>query len=930
MDAVIDAFVDLVSAFVDVVINVVSAIWHEVVAPLIEFVFNVLGFEDETIVNGYVATQPMYGNEDFKPFKGAAVNSLFNGTEIVDEIKNLYITGDQIRVKSYKRKADALGIATINTINSVNVDDVAIKAAIDSELTPETVTIITSSINPPNLNSYCNDYLLNNSGTTGHTYTIATRELVRTSDGVKFEVAASSPFVFDVINNTYDINANGSLVFVITIESAVNIATVAISSDSTINTPTEDYVVIGSATNELVVVSNTDGTVGGVVTITTANSLIPPIVAANTVGSSSLSDVITVTSADVTTSPTPDVSTSVLSSTPLVIEDLIPAIVDLSRRYEVSYTLDSDLDPSPAVYYWYHTLAITDAQYPALSVPTPSLPTGDDSYILPVVAIKSDGVFTTDLAGTVDDAEYQDQRGLLRRYGVDIKDITKSFVDDDDPAADINAINDIFFNFGINIADTSAQASLRYLYEFFSSFIIGSTDQDVIDYNSRKTDIALLDLARNEITFQAGFDADEADYYTYDDQILNINDVYAAIGRHDSVFASNKVLYDAYVVDQQLENPQQGCPVFLTGNWQQPCMPLLTYVGERIEDYYKIVKDKNLNVSVNYSVTSGRYNQSVNFGPSTNRLIAGTVFAGAVIGDVTKTINAAGFQLILRRQFDGSNYEELTVNDLTSFTLLSKGSSEVILSALDFVGDDNGGTNLANNFTLPISYGMLNKLGILERKAFLFEAAQISMYSVTITELRYYETRKFGSLLKIVAIVYTVYTWDTEGGSALFAAGKYYVGKLLIEKVIQAIILANPDSELAAALAVVIGVIAGSYLGDIDLGFNADTILLAVQALQPVATTYADIQIEAQEVRAEDLKDRQEELKQLWEEYEDGSNGFLDYIQKIVTMRVEQPEPFYRRTLNDSLTDEMLDLASQLELDRHYQFNAPILLDTKV
>jgi len=252
---------------------------------------------------------------------------------------------------------------------------------------------------------------------------------------------------------------------------------------------------------------------------------------------------------------------------------------------------------------------------------------------------------------------------------------------------------------------------------------------------------------------------------------------------------------------------------------------------------------------------------------------------------------------------------------------------------LDHAGNDNGGQNVANNFLVPMSYGILTQFSTLERKQLAYEMAHLVVHNENITNLRYYETadflEAFDLVIKVAAVVYLFYSGgEATGAEFLWTLASSYAYGIAIEYIITQIVLSNPNSELAIALGTALAVVGGIYMGT-DVSTAIDKALLGINALSQVSTVYVDVKADILQDEAlkfeEYAKNENARLEELFEEASQ-YDSMLNFMKKTVMHRVETPERFFGRTQNAQPTDEFLNLSRKLDLN--FMWDDPLSITT--
>jgi len=898
MGGIIDAIKSVWDKLVDALEAVVRFVWDEIVAPIAEAIFNLLGFEDETIITAYVVSSSLYGSEGYvNPFKKIPIRRVTFGTGMYDEIMNIFISGDHVRIRVMLRKVEKNGHTPTSTVIIATLPYAELTLIIEG-IEGEAITIQRAQVILPTIFEYCRSYLFENPGLTGFTFDATQQSLIGVS-GV-FYLNMSNPFVFDVVNNTFDINVIGNIAYKNTVSNAVN-ALAAPAATQAVRT------VVNTAPNILSSPAPTFNVDLGPPIVVTVDTAIDDAAATPAVTEAK---VITVDTAIDDHVPSQDTEGTQLDATESILEDLIPISVLPKKQFEVMYTLDSDLALLPEKRWFFYELEDPPGQlYPQLYASSPAYPSGDKQLVLPITPIKERNLW---LYKTPDEQKSKDVKRELKRFGLDLKDISKGIEDDVDGNGD--DVKGVYVMFGINIATAADQAQINYLFKYFLDYATYFPDLDPNEYITVKADRDFVKEWLDGLTYTNVTYDNNQEFYelAFQDDPNRMTDL---IGEYvDPAYVTYQDLFDI--------NPLTAAgEVF--GFQNNPSYE--DVVGPRIEETYDSIKNRVQANQTDFTISRDDYNFTVSYGALESAIIAGNVGDGTV-GNVEKVIVAADYTLILRKQTSIGQYTEVKVLDLTGFSFVRADTGNVYLSAADFIGDDVDTVNVKNNFVLPITYGYILEVGIVERKELLYRSLQMLLFGVNVTHLRYYETEAFGKffslVLKIIAIVVLVVSFGSAStvSEILWTAATLYGSKLLVEYVIQQILLSNPDSKLALFLAFAVAIV-GAFAGDFStLEFSLEAALLSINALSQVTTAYVEIKtLELLEESADFLEsstEKNERLQQAIDNADVGSDAFLDFVKETVTMRFTDPSIFYEHRLTRNLVDQALDLDSFSDVER--------------
>jgi len=473
------------------------------------------------------------------------------------------------------------------------------------------------------------------------------------------------------------------------------------------------------------------------------------------------------------------VELSQLGTTPYILQDLIPGLILPTKQYQVMYTVDSDTNVPKNRKWWFYSLEAPPYTYPLLYPDAPIFPSTVKQTVLPILPIKRNNVWLND---SPTDQETIDTKNMMKKYGLDLAELTTTFKDD--PAGNGADLHSCFIMFGINIATAASQAEIDYLYNFFSDYVSINPDLNTTQYLALANDIEFVKLwVAGRVYHQVTKGNDQAywslSYKVDETRMLDLFALYL-----DADYTNYK---DAWLLNNQTDYGK---------NWTfQPEPTIDDVIGGKLQTLLDHLQELRKNNQTSYTISQGNYNITVSYGGVSIQNVTGTVGDGTV-GSVEKIIETVNYVLKLRKQINATQYTEVTVVDLTGFSYVNNGTTDVYMTAMDFTGTALA-NNVNNNLVIPITYGYMLDLGIVARKEMLYRSAYAIFFAVNVTHLAYYETaafgRFFGFVLKVIAIVVLVVSFGSakDVSTLLWAAAKYYGTKLLAEYVIQQILLAK-------------------------------------------------------------------------------------------------------------------------------------------
>jgi hypothetical protein len=898
VDSVLDSIGDAFESAFDAIANVVEDIWNEIVAPIAEEIMGWLGFEGQTIITHYVTVTSLYGDDTYvNPFKKIPINRVFYETGVYDEIMNIYISGEHVRIKFYMRKIEKYGRTPYSSLNISTLPYDDVQDIIEAQ-DGEPITIRNMAVRLPNTLGYIKDWLDQNQALTGYFFD-SQNDRLWNNDNV-FYIDPNIPYVYDPILNHYEVYVYSGI-------ETIAVGILAINGLAAPALTYETSLTYGTAVNILSSPAPTYSvTPGPVITVIADTAVDDHVPVTQLSGQRVVADTAIDDHEPIAGVPDPQYPYYI------DVEQLFPYFVPFNsnpvKRFETLYTKDSDTLSPQIKYWWYYDLEPEPRQYPQLYPDDPIFPGGAKQVVLPIVPLKHNGTYIHNLPKT--NQEHIEVKRSMRRYGLNLKQIAGPLEkNEDEQGSDLNSI---FFLFGINVAKASSQAEIAYLYHMFVDYTAYSPDLNVTEYLQNKRDFEFikryLDGRRYyRVTKGRDYPYWELNYREDEPRIIALLAKYI------------DPIYDTYYT-----NPVFPVGLNVVGYYSEPNFE--NTVAPKLDELFDAAKGINKGNQVSFTIVEGQYNITISYAYAEITSYPGTIGEGDVGESSDKEIIAQDYQLILRHQTAPGVITEVYVLDLTGFSYVTKDGISVYYNSLDFVGDDVGDANIKNNMVVPITYGYMLDLGIVKRKELLYRAAHTCYFSIVKTELEWYETEEFakflGNILKIIAIVVLVVSYGQGSGvsNVLWGAAKLYGTRIIAEFAIQQMLLAFPNNPLAFALAVGIAIYASSLNNPDAFATTLDTALTTIKAVDQVTTQYTQIEgeklIEEQQDFLEKAEEKNERLKQAIDNQDFGSASLLAYIKQTITMKYTTPESFYEHRLTRDLVDKALDLDELSDVEK--------------
>lgn len=352
-----------------------------------------------------------------------------------------------------------------------------------------------------------------------------------------------------------------------------------------------------------------------------------------------------------------------------------------------------------------------------------------------------------------------------------------------------------------------------------------------------------------------------------------------------------------------IENPDLDSAYLMMGVSPEYNDPITNEVLFRTFDYLS-PGSGNIAVSINRLSMGYRFSM-------VKRTITGSIgTVGSYTRTETTTPNEDGYLgssvvMTLRYQGNSAEYKELEISGFSqNYTVSGHGFTSYL--------DSTGGM-----CRIIIPLNLLNSLPY-KKFVWVYERSLCMLaYSLEVVHVKWYETGAFGTLLKIVAAVITV--WTLGAASSLYA---------LIVAVAKAVVIGIVVSYIANMIGgiagTVIGALVGMYLmggfnldlssftsSEVWLKFANDCINLMSQMQQHELETYVSKSQDEIEVLAKEVKEMQSKI----EEADEGSISLKSfdssYCGRINTLY--QTTESYCGGLIDASVDSITDYGRQME-----------------
>ncbi|WAK44651.1 hypothetical protein vBAmePPT11V19_00025 [Alteromonas phage vB_AmeP_PT11-V19] len=247
--------------------------------------------------------------------------------------------------------------------------------------------------------------------------------------------------------------------------------------------------------------------------------------------------------------------------------------------------------------------------------------------------------------------------------------------------------------------------------------------------------------------------------------------------------------------------------------------------------------------------------------------------------------------LFIVKRVSETEYDEIQVNDLAGMSAISyDGYHNVAFTKVD-----------DENFTIPISWYLVNQLKgkeVLEAFPHVF---RFDVYSIDVQELAWYQQSIFKVIVQIAIIIIAIYT---GGAASWLEALVQVIFTVAVTQIAIYIAELTGNEYIAAAVAI----IAAFVIGDIS-GISFD--VTAIDGLVNVVTTFSNSLAGAQEGVLNNLKD---DLDDLLAEYDD-------------LLEEQNENSVYSSQVGGAEFVHMISPDTQLFLGRDIQYQFDMLYD---
>ena len=251
-----------------------------------------------------------------------------------------------------------------------------------------------------------------------------------------------------------------------------------------------------------------------------------------------------------------------------------------------------------------------------------------------------------------------------------------------------------------------------------------------------------------------------------------------------------------------------------------------------------------------------------------------------------------------RRQINPSQYEEIQVVDLQTRFQINEHYTTT--------GDDSD-----RILIIPLDHSITEKYSLPDRETLYSRSLHFVFNSVQTIRLKWYQTGLFRAIMVIVAIIITIYSQGSDGGTALQAAlaiGAYGVAfKLIVIMVLQFLIMQAVFKlfvkVVGAKVAFIVAIVAAMYGISVGLDLGGLAGMPWGENLLQMATGIANAVADQVQVDMNDLLGEISDFAKYTEEQFkliDSAQDLLkqDHLLSPFVIFGEKPEDFYNRTVH--------------------------------
>lgn len=203
-------------------------------------------------------------------------------------------------------------------------------------------------------------------------------------------------------------------------------------------------------------------------------------------------------------------------------------------------------------------------------------------------------------------------------------------------------------------------------------------------------------------------------------------------------------------------------------------------------------------------------------------------------------------------------------------------------------------------FLIPLSFDILDSFTLEERDALLYESMRLYIHAVQYTDLAWYESDEFITLVQVVGTVLSVFT----AGQSLLAAAAISTAALATTVVVMVLIKVavdyaiqwlyeNTDLVLATIFAVALSMYTSGYNFSIQ-GLVRST----AEFLFKAVTVTSEVLSKLNQLEYKDLMKEAEEFQNEYDKKQEELDAAYDSLNQPMMNIAERPESFYNRTVH--------------------------------
>lgn len=262
-------------------------------------------------------------------------------------------------------------------------------------------------------------------------------------------------------------------------------------------------------------------------------------------------------------------------------------------------------------------------------------------------------------------------------------------------------------------------------------------------------------------------------------------------------------------------------------------------------------------------------------------------------------------ELILRKQINNESYIEVKIHGLLHLSDIIN-NIYVIRDLEDSLKEPTETDEGDSGFYIPLSKTIVDRLKLKAKKQVLYASLILPIYMVKVEKIKWYQRGAFKSLLKIAAIVITIYTMDFSGTALQIAtaiASQIITIIIINQLLVFAVeILGIENAFIAAVVATLVAVYGGGYNAN-GLPWAQELLKLSLLSFNSIGSVIQDEFVKLQNEISnflQDAREIQEDIDNAAALLDNSKYSFLDVASgRMYFNPYETPDQFYNRSAYD-------------------------------